>query len=397
MEKWRRKGFVGGPDNTRLRTAEVISRSASQPAGSSTVHWLTAPDVAGRLRKSVGHVYDLINAQLIKTEVIEVEERTYIRWSQENEFRLRQAPPKEMGFREVPRDTHSDWRTLDKAAEELGLHVTKVANWAYNGDIVSCKYGQRRMVSLSDVRERMARSALNNMEGHLKEVPNEPEEAAPAAERPDDLIGYDEAVRVSRRSRATLQRWIREGKLKKYEDDTVYPHRTLVSQSEMIEYQYSSGDRPQDLVRLSELCKNDKVAYNKAYSAISKGKLSRYEGEEFRGKPAILVSRKEFERFVGEVKREQKAQEAKQASTKPVTSLNSRISSMRRQLRGLELAAHYEDKKTIKRIVGAIVNDADVAVKDDVYVKVINDEVSRMVRRLAGRLEAAVDDRVGRG
>jgi hypothetical protein len=209
----------------------------------------------------------------------------------------------------------------------------------------------------------------------------------------------------------TLATWALRGSIESVE----HPEGTKVSVFSIKRYMTTlnvpvtekvESKRPRDLVRLSDVCKNMGVTYKKVYAAIYKGQMNHYKSnKKTRGRPAIMVSKAEFAKFVEtrpSLKLPQKKRTIKPkpkpepkpvvATTTPVMTLEQKLDVVLKRKRGLELALHFGNERCKKHIEEAMLLKGDVSLLDRGYRTIVSEEVSRMLRRLAGRMEAAADE-----
>ena len=124
---------------------------------------------------------------------------------------------KNRGFEEVPHTSRTDWVTVQDAARVLGLREDQVYGFAKNGHVVCCRAGRRRLVSLEQCREHARTSTLQEKYERGRRSTDAPRTREPIKGAADRLISYAEASKIAGRSRQTIQRWVRQGRLKKHE------------------------------------------------------------------------------------------------------------------------------------------------------------------------------------
>ena len=69
-------------------------------------------------------------------------------------------------------------------------------------------------------------------------------------DRPEDLINYEDAAFIARRSKVTIRRWLRDGFFEKFHGKASHPNRTpptLISRAELEEFLMSIDEVPRKL------------------------------------------------------------------------------------------------------------------------------------------------------
>tara|TARA_R100001440_G_scaffold206_2_gene635 strand:+ start:1155 stop:2357 length:1203 start_codon:yes stop_codon:yes gene_type:complete len=65
-------------------------------------------------------------------------------------------------YNTVPYDSRSDWISQRAAARLFGVRYRQVTGWVYNGHVISCKRGNKRLVSEESCRKHFARAKMRD-------------------------------------------------------------------------------------------------------------------------------------------------------------------------------------------------------------------------------------------
>lgn len=193
----------------------------------------------------------------------------------------------------------------------------------------------------------------------------DPDPAEDDPDRPDDLIGYKEAMRISERSRVTIQRWLRDGFLEKYEAPSSNGRtpRTLLSKSELISYLVSIDQKPKKQ-KIAPIGTPDEHANWAAWMAEEARKSGMYDRDHEKEMTVLELEKKleaselriEVEQLRGKVLLAQAAQNTLSAAYEgQLSTLEAKLSAAeRRATRAeVELAGVREEMKLLQEKVEA--------------------------------------------
>ena len=83
-------------------------------------------------------------------------------------------------------------------------------------------------------------------------------------DRPEDLINYEDAAFIARRSKVTIRHWLRDGFFEKFHGKATHPNRTpptLISRAELEEFIISIDEIPRTLESRQHLKETDRKAF----------------------------------------------------------------------------------------------------------------------------------------
>ena len=92
-------------------------------------------------------------------------------------------------YNEVPYASRNDWLTQHAAAKIFNVRYRQVTGWVYNGHVVTCKHGNKRLVSEQSCQQHYARAQFRDERsraGHTRTSPP-PEPAPKSAPEPPPI------------------------------------------------------------------------------------------------------------------------------------------------------------------------------------------------------------------